>query len=277
MNKGKLIISGSQGIPFTRIFVNPDSSVPMDNKMNLENRFKAYDGMIFYLCSADEASGKIERHLIDDRGKDISRKAKNNNIGLFRNSVPLSKAEIQKLIKQNSSLFKKADANTYHNILFPNLPDTERRANKVIINTLKYFQDHSDEDDKRKSFFEELLKKALEKRENAFLSIDHFISGNDINFSLIFNLEWNDNFDFSKLYLLRDSGNVPGFIRKYNIFEDSILLGPAVYDGNLYFGDVIIEMKDETNQKRPKYKKLVTTFQNLQNDKEEINYIDCED
>ena len=276
MNQGKLIISGSQGIPFTRIFVNPEPPIPEEKEWNLEDKFKAYDGMIFYLCDAFSHSDKITYRLIDDRGNDISSKAKNIKTNIFKNSIPLSQGQIESLSKKNSSLFKKTDVNIFRNILFSNMPTPERRADKVIINTLQYFQDHLEEN-KNKSFFEILLKNALGKKEDAFVSIDHFLKFNDIRFNIIFNIKWNDNFDFSKVYILKDEGSIKGFIKKYNIFNNAVLLGPVVYEGNLYLGDVEIEIGDETNGRCPTFKYVVTTYQNLQTAKEELNYMEDED
>ena len=142
------------------------------------------------------------------------------------------------------------------------MPEPKINADKVIIKTFESIQ-NNELDNENETFFDRMLQIALGKEKDAYVSIDYFTEKANISYTEEYEIEWEGDFDFEKLYFIYGDTDGIGFIKDNEIFKDARLLGALVYDGNLFLGKVDLNFKDRSIKNPTELRLLFSTYNNI--------------
>lgn len=232
MTKGTLILENKSS-DIARFYINPVKGSINKGEICDADTFAAYDGLMFIVCGS-----RMSAKLIDENGKDITKKCSNYNGSWNHNRIPLNNEEIEDMAKEKASLFRKKNTELEARKLFCKLPQSSAQEGAIVVDMIKEAQSGGVTSD---NFFTKMLKKLLGDAKDGYIGVDLFDDAEDVYAESEFSIEWEEKFDFGKLNFIKFYINSPtpdeeSFFAKLDDMGGIYLFNAIVYDGTLYIG-----------------------------------------
>lgn len=272
MNKGKLTITvNGKKADLVRAYVNPtdepvryllsgneyirkDLRSKIKDKSHkysdadgraFEHPHSAYDGMAFYFRNVDD---HISVELYDENGKKITSKSKHYNLSDKTNVMPLSFSEIDSM-KESGLFGSKSISNDKKEALKELLrcsSNPTTTLQNIIAEVLSEANGNSELSSKNVFYkmFDSVERVTQTPKWNTFLAVDLYHLNGDVTFRTEFELEWEDKFDFEKLYYICGRATFLLYNLKVEALEDATLMNVVNYDGRLFFGETRVLFDD---------------------------------
>lgn len=255
MKKGKLILSFStDNFKITRIYFNPWDK---ESDRNISKVWNAYDGTALYFRTGNTSPFY---KLLDDKGKDITSKIKNTSKEWQRNSLPYTIEMRQERNKSNKNFFGKVkEFVDYDPVTSFKVPT--KNSSKIIETTVKQSIAGIIKKEGWIDFFNLLIHQGRQGKEDADIAIDQLNKGSKAYCRVEYDIEWDDKFDFDKLFFFTYPWSNYGILKDLNLSKNTTLIGAIVYEGTLYHGKISIEIPEGENS--DKIIEFITTYSQL--------------
>lgn len=255
MKKGKLILSFStDDFKLTRIYFNPWDR-ESDRKISKE--WNAYDGAALYFRTGKTAP---QFKLLDDKGRDISSKVKNDQKAWQTNAVPYTVEMRQERNKSNKSFFGKVKEFVDYNPV-SSFSTVTKNSDKIIASTVKQALDGKNKKDGLNDFFNLLIHQVPQGKKDADIAIDQWKKGSKVACKVEYEIEYDDKFDFDKLFFFSYPWNNYGILKDLGLSKNTTLVGAIVYEGVAYHGKISLEFPEDYNSN--KLLELLTSYSQL--------------
>lgn len=255
MKKGKLILSFSTDrFKLTRIFFNPWDK---ESDREISKEWNAYEGSALYFRTGKSSP---QFKLLDDKGRDISSKVKNDKKDWHQNALPYTEEMRKERNKSNKNFFGKVKEFVDYNPV-ASFSTAAKNSDKIIATTVKQSLEGIIKKDGWIDFFNLLIHQGRQGKKNADIAIDQWSKGSKTICTVEYEIEYNDKFDFDKLFFFTYPWSNYGILKDLGLSKNTSLIGAIVYEGVLYHGQISLEYPDTFNS----YKMLevITSYSQL--------------
>ena len=211
-----------------------------------EHPYSAYDGMAFYFRNV---SDDIRVELYDENGKEITRKTKHDDLCNHTDAMPLSFSEIDSMkesgIFGSKSISDKKKEALKEALRCSSNPSTPLQT--IIAEVLSEAHGNSGLSSKNVFYkmFDSVERVTQTPKWSTFLAVDLYHLNGDVTFRTEFELEWEDKFDFEKLYYICGRATFLLYDLKVKALEEATLMNVVNYDGRLFFGKTQVLFDDD--------------------------------
>lgn len=255
MKKGKLILSFStDNFKLTRIYFNP---LDKESDRKISKEWNAYDGSALYFRTGKTAP---KYKILDDKGRDITSKVKNGKKDWQQNALPYSIEMRKERNKSNKNFFGKVKEFVDYNPVSSFSPSA-KNSEKIIATTIKQSLEGIIQKDGWIDFFNLLMHQGRQGKKNADIAIDQWNKGSKISCNVEYNIDYNDKFDFDKLFFFTYPWSNYGILKDLGLSKNTTLVGAIVYEGVLYHGQISLEFPASYNS--DKLLEVITTYSQL--------------